>query len=158
MFFATLLLAAEEAAPPLIDLDATVVVQFALFLIMFVVLRFLVFKPYLKMRDDRKAGIDGARHSAHEMEAKAKAIVADYDAQLQRAKVRGADERAKVRSEAAVHERQVLGAARDEAQRALVEARAKVTTDAATARKSLEAQSALLAKQMTKKILGREVA
>ena len=38
--------AAEEKAPPVIDIDGTVVVQFAIFVVMFFVLRSLFCKPY----------------------------------------------------------------------------------------------------------------
>jgi F-type H+-transporting ATPase subunit b len=159
MFFATLLLrAAEEAPPPLIDLDGTVLVQFAFFVIMFVVLGRFMFRPYLKMRDERDKGIEGARKEARHMEESANKIVAEYDAQLNRAKVRGAEERTRLRGEAAIRERQLLGAARDEAQKVLGEARAKIAGEAATAKKGLELQSTVLAKQMAQKIVGREVA
>jgi F-type H+-transporting ATPase subunit b len=159
MFFASLLLAAgEEAPPPLIDIDLTVVVQFGLFVIMWLVLWRFLFSPYLKMRDARSRGIEGARGEAKAMEEKARALVADHDAAVNRAKLRGADERTRLRSEAAVYERQVLGAARDEAQRALAEARTQIATQTATAKKGLEVQAAALAKTMAKKIMGREVA
>jgi F0F1-type ATP synthase membrane subunit b/b' len=159
MLFATLLIAkAEEAPPPLIDIDGTVLLQFGLFVLLYILLRYVLFAPYLRMRADRDRGIAGARNQAHEMEAKARAIVTDYDAKLGRAKQRGADERARVRSEAAARERQILGAARDEAGKALEQARARVADDAKTARAQLEAQSAALARTIAKKIIGREVA
>ena len=159
MLFATLLIAkAEEAPPPLIDLDGTVLLQFGLFVVMYILLRYVLFAPYLRMRADRDRGISGARDEAHKMEERARAIVTDYDARLGRAKQRGADERARVRSEAAARERQILGAARDEAGKSLDEARGKISGDAKTARAQLEAQSQALARTMAKKIIGREVA
>ena len=72
MFVATLLIAAqEEAPPPLIDVDGTLFVQFALFLIMFAIGNAFLFQPYLKLRERRKQGIDGARAEAEQMSAKA---------------------------------------------------------------------------------------
>jgi F-type H+-transporting ATPase subunit b len=159
MFFMTLLAAgAEEQPPPMIDLDLTVVIQFAFFLLMLFVLSRFLFKPYLKMRDDRKHGIEGARKSAHDMEASANKMVADYDAAFSRAKQRGAEERQKVRAEAAAHERQVLGAAREEAQRALGAARTKIGGEAAEAKKQLDTQAASMGRTVASRILGREVA
>ena len=159
MFFTTLLAAAlEEAPPPLIDVDGTVLVQFGFFVVLWVVLYQFLFKPYLKMRDDRDKGIEGARHSAKEMEANAKKIVAEYDAAFSRAKLRGAEERQSLRSAAAAHERQVLGAAREEAQRTLADARTKIAGDAAKAKSALDAQAAQMAKKVASRILGREVA
>ncbi|HEY7957459.1 MAG: ATP synthase F0 subunit B [Polyangia bacterium] len=159
MFLTTLLIAhAEPAAPPLIDIDGTILVQFGLFLVMVVVLNQFLFKPYLKMRAARDEGIVGARHKAQDMEARARKIIADYDDRMLRAKQRGAEERARLRSEAAVRERQLLGAARDESARALKESRGQVQAQAAQAEKSLKGEADALAREMASKILGREVA
>src|SRR5262245_58840529 len=125
MLFATLLARAEEAPPPLIDVDGTLFLQLGLFLMLWLVLSRVLFKPYLKMRDERDKSIDGARKDAHSMEEKARAITADYDAKFGRAKLRGVEQRARLTAEAAARERQVLGAARDEAGRAIGDARAK---------------------------------
>jgi F-type H+-transporting ATPase subunit b len=161
MFVATLLAAApqqEEANPPLIDIDGTLFVQFALFLIMLFMLSRLVFRPYLKLRDERHKGIEGAREEATKMQERARAVNADYDANLTRARQRGAEERQRLRSEAAGYERQVLGAARDESQKALEGARAKIAAEASAARDKLAAESSTMARQIVTKILGREVA
>src|SRR5262245_59845462 len=80
---------AEEAAPPLIDLHGTLVVQLGLFLLMLAALSKMLFGPYLKMRGDRERGIAGARREAGEMSGKARAIVEDYEAKLAEAKRRG---------------------------------------------------------------------
>jgi len=159
MFVATLLIAApEEASPPLIDVDGTLFVQFAFFLIMLFVLSRFVFRPYLAMRDARHKGIEGAREEAAAMQARARATNADYDVKLTKARQRGAEERARLRGEGAVYERQVLGAARDESQKVLDAARAKIAADAAAARDKLAAESTGLARQIVRKILGREAA
>jgi F0F1-type ATP synthase membrane subunit b/b' len=159
MLVATLLIAAPEAkAQPLIDVDGTLFIQFALFLIMIAVCSRLLFKPYLKLRDTRHAKNEGAREEAVAMQERAREIVAQYDAQLQRARLRGGEERQRLRSEGAAHEREVLGRARDEAQKALEAARLRISTEASAARIQLQIQSVSLAKQIVKKVLGREVA
>ena len=158
MFVATLLIAHEEGPPPLIDIDGTLFVQFGLFVIMLIVLSRTLFRPYLKLRDARHKGIEGAREEAASMQERAQKTNADYDAQLTRARLRGAEERARLRGEGAIHERQVLGAARDESQKQLDAARGKITADADKARQALTVESTALAKQIVKKILGREAA
>src|SRR6185369_14882924 len=119
MLFANLLLIEPEAEPPLIDIDGTVFLQFGLFVLMFVVLRTFLFKPFLKLKDARHAGIEGARHEAETMTHSAEKALAEYQTRLDLAKVRANDERAKLRSEAAAKEREILGIARDENQKAL---------------------------------------
>src|SRR5258707_912387 len=58
---------------PLIDIDLTVVVQFALFLILFWVANRLLFQPYLQLRERRRAGIQGAREEAQRVTRQAQA-------------------------------------------------------------------------------------
>ena len=120
MFVATLLIAAEEYQRSLIDVDGMLFVQFFFFMLMLIVLSRVLFNPYLAMRAARHKGIEGAREEASSMQERAQKTNADYDAKLTKARLRGAEERARLRGEGAIHERQVLGAARDESQKQLV--------------------------------------
>src|SRR5262245_8818030 len=146
------------AAHPLIDIDGTVLVQFALFLILFVLANSLLFQPYLRLRERRKAGIEGARAEADRMTAQADAKLVDYEKQLASARTRANEEGRKVRAEATAHEKSVTDAARAEAQKNLDEAAAKMKTETEAARLQLLPQANALAKQIASKLLGREVA
>lgn len=143
---------------PLIDLDLTVVVQFGLFLVMLVVLNKVLFQPYLRLRDKRQAGIEGARLEADRMVAEADAKLADYDASLAAARDRASEESRKIRGEASAYERDVTSKARAAATTAMTEAQTKVRTETEAARAQLMPQADALARQMTSKLLGREVA
>lgn len=142
---------------PLIDIDSTVFVQFGLFLLLFVVANKLLFQPYLKLRERRKAGIDGARAEADRMTAQADAKLADYEKQLSAARSRANEEGRKVRAEAAGHEKEVTDKARAEAQKSIDEATAKMRTETEAARLQLLPQATALARQISSKLLGREV-
>lgn len=157
MFASLLTTTIAEGPPPLIDLDWTVVIQFALFVIMFAILSRWLFKPYLTLRDARELGISGARHEAESMQARSQKLIEEHEAQLYRAKLRAAEERARLRAEGAASERQLLGATRDEVQRALGDARARIRTQAQAARGRLETEAAELAAEVARKILGREL-
>jgi F-type H+-transporting ATPase subunit b len=146
------------AGHPLIDIDYTVFVQFALFLILFALSNSLLFQPYLRLRERRKQGIEGARAEAERMSAQADAKLADYETQLARARAAANDEGRKVRAEAAAHEKQVTDASRAQAQKALDEATAKMRAETDAARLQLLPQANALARQLATKLLGREVA
>jgi F-type H+-transporting ATPase subunit b len=143
---------------PLIDIDLTVVVQLVLFLILFVIANRLLFQPYLQLRERRKAGIDGARAEAERMTAQADAKLADYEKQLTVARDRANEEGRKVRAEAAAHERQVTDQARASAQKAIDEAQATMRSETEAARTQLMPQADALARAISSKLLGREVA
>lgn len=155
MLAATVLFAAEEI--PLIDLDGTVFVQFGLFLVLFIVLSQILWKPFLKLRDERQAGMGGARHEAEEMTAKTRDLNTSYDKKVSETKAKAADERQKLRTEAANREREILDEARSKAAAATAQSRETIATQAAAAKLKLDAEAALLAKAVAKRVLGREV-
>jgi F-type H+-transporting ATPase subunit b len=142
---------------PLIDIDLTVFVQFALFLILFYLSNKLLFQPYLKLRERRKLGIDGARDEAERMTAEADAKLADYEKQVAVARSRANEEARKVRSDATNHERETTDQARAAAQQSIDEAQATVRNETAAARAELMPQADAIARQLASKLLGREV-
>jgi F-type H+-transporting ATPase subunit b len=143
---------------PLIDLDFTVVVQFVLFLVLFVVANRWLFQPYLQLRERRRAGIEGARAEADRMTATADARLADYEKQLAMARERANEEGRKIRLEAAARERDVTEKARTAAQKATEEAQATMRRETEAARAQLMPQAEAIARAMSSKLLGREVA
>ena len=143
---------------PLFDIDGTVFVQFGLFLLLYVVSNQLLFKPYLRLRQRRTEGIDGARAEAERMTAQADSKLADYEKQLAAARSRANEEGRKVRAEASQHEKDVTDKARGEAQKSIDEATAKMRQETEAARLQLLPQANQLAKQIASKLLGREVA
>lgn len=142
----------------LIDIDLTVFVQFGLFAVLFFVANAFLFQPYLKLRALRKAETDGARAEAERMTAEADAKLADFEKQLATARNKANDEGAKVRAEAAQHERETTDKARASAVAAIEQAQAKVRKDTEAARVELMPQADAIAKSIASKLLGREVA
>ncbi len=145
------------AGHPIIDIDLTAVVQFALFLILMWVTNKLMFQPYLALRERRKAGIDGARAEADRMTATADAKLADYEKSLAVARDRANEEGRKVRAEAAAHEKSVTDASRTEATKSLEAAASTMRAETDAARLQLLPQANALARQLASRLLGREV-
>ncbi|MBS1124945.1 MAG: H+transporting two-sector ATPase subunit [Deltaproteobacteria bacterium] len=142
---------------PLIDIDLTVVVQFVLFVVLYLVANKMLFQPYLDLRSRRKAGIDGARAEAERMTGQADAKLAEYEKQLAVARNRANEEGRKVRAEAVAHERDVTDKARTTVQTATAEAQARMQAETEAARRELLPQADALARSIASKLLGREV-
>jgi F-type H+-transporting ATPase subunit b len=152
---ATLMLASSGA---LIDVDSTLLIQFVLFSFMGLVASRLLFKPYLKMREERAAGIEGAKADAERMQAEAAARLADYEDKLAAARSRAQVEQRKIRAEAATHEHEVTAKARAAANESIASARQTVDREVASARKELMPKADEIARDVASKLLGREVA
>lgn len=145
------------AGHPLIDIDLTVFVQFALFLVVFIVGNKFLFQPYLKLRARRKLGIEGARAEAERIAAQAEAKLADYETQVRQARGRANEDGRKIRAEAVAREKSLTDASRAASQKALDDATAKMRTEADAARLQLLPQANTLARQIASRLLGREV-
>ncbi len=153
----TLLVTAAAAEHPLIDIDLTVLLQFGLFVILFFACNALLFQPYMRLRERRRAGIEGAREEATAMSTQADAKLASYEKQLAAARARANDEARKIRAEAAAHEKEVTDKAKASALTAINEAQAKVRGETEAARKELAASAGAIANSMASRLLGREV-
>ena len=155
---ALLLQAAPEAhEPQLIDVDHTVFIQLGIFLLLMLVLNKFLWKPYLRVRTERVARVDGYREEAVKLEADAQHRLARADAALAEARRVGAGERAVARAEAHTREQTLLAEATAAAQRKLADARGRLTAVIQAERKKLEADSSEVAMAAARKILGREV-
>ena len=80
---ALLLTAAPQSVEPqLIDIDKTVFVQLAVFLLALIVLGRYLWRPYLRVRTERVARVEGYREEAARLEADAEQRLARADVQL----------------------------------------------------------------------------
>ncbi len=119
----------------LIDLDGSYFVQLGIFLVFLLVMNFLLFKPLLRVLDERRRRTEGARDEAREQDTEAKGLVVRYESKLAEAMARGADLRAELRATATA-----------EAGRSVAEARGRfdeqIASGSAKARSEYEAATA----------------
>ena len=123
---------------------------------MIVLGRFL-WRPYLRVRTERVARVEGYREEAARLEADAEQRLARADVQLAEARRVGAGERAVARAEAHAREQTLLAEANAAAQKKLAEARKRLNGVVDAERKKLQADASQVATAAARKILGREV-
>ena len=156
MYGALALAVAASDDVPLIDVDHTLWIQLGIFLLLMLFLSKVVFGPYLKLKDARSKGIEGARAEAKTMQEGAAERVADYETRLLQAKQRGAEERARLRAEGADREHEILTQTRDETSRSVDAARAALHQQATKLRADMAPRVGDLAAAVVKKLLGRD--
>ena len=154
-----LALAAEAAKdPPIIDLDSTIFLQLAIFIVTALVLSRYLFRPYLEVKALRGAGIEGAKDEARRMDEEAAARIADYEQSIAQARTKANAERGRIQGDAVKKDAEIIEAARAATQSAIGDARSRLDADAAAARTQLEPRAQEIGRSIAKKILGREVA
>jgi F-type H+-transporting ATPase subunit b len=142
----------------LLDIDSTVFVMLGLFLLLAFILTRWLWKPYLRVRDERVRRVEGARAEAERLEANSAGRLARIEAQLAEARKAGQAERAQLRAQALVREQQIVTEAQAAAHKMLAEARTKLDAALTTERGRLEASAATLGREIAEKALGRRLA
>src|SRR4051812_11974891 len=118
--FVLLLTAAPEVhEPQLIDVDATIFIQLGIFLAALYLLSRFLWKPYLRVRGERVARVEGYREEAARLEVDAQQRLARADAALAEARRVGAGQRQIARQEAQAREQALLAEANAAAQKKL---------------------------------------
>jgi F-type H+-transporting ATPase subunit b len=140
---------------PVVDIDNTVFLQGLLFLFLLVVLNFVLFQPWLEIKDRRAKRIGGALEDAAELRERATATEADYAARLAKARDEAMTIRSERRREADEKEASIVGDARREAAASLDARKQALTREVEQARGELGDRVDSLARDITSQVLGR---
>ena len=141
----------------MIKLDWTLFLQFANFMILMVVLNALLFKPLRAALQARREAIESSKAKVHDIDEQVQAQIARYEAQLQEARLQGAQERATLRKAGQEEEARILGEANRTAAEKLQTIKEQIQQEADAARRALRNETEALAKEIVCKVLGRAV-
>ncbi len=139
----------------MIEINWTILLQIANFLILMAVLNVLLYRPLREVINRRKETVEGGHKTARDLELQIKEKMARYEQQLQEAKSQGASEKAALRQAAARDEAEILGQAHGQAAEKLEKIKQQVAVEADQARGALKKEAKSLAADIASKILGR---
>lgn len=139
------------AFPP----DQTALYQIALFCVLWVVLKRLVFDRFLESVEARKHRTQGALAEAGKLREEAAQLRTEHEEQLGEVRRQAARAKDEIRRQAEKEERALLDAAREEAGRVLEGLRAQVAREVAEARAALDRETEELSGRVTRMLLGR---
>ncbi|OGQ79424.1 MAG: hypothetical protein A2289_05470 [Deltaproteobacteria bacterium RIFOXYA12_FULL_58_15] len=139
------------------DIDITIVFQLALFVVLLMILTQLLFKPFLKVVEERHQKIHGTKSEVDRLERLATENQSAYVARVREARNVARQEREALRTAGNDEKRKLLADVRMEIAEKLNETREQVAKSEAEARIELAAQTANLAGELVRKVVGREV-
>jgi len=140
-----------------INLNATLLIQLANFLLLMFLLNRILFRPMLRVLAERQARTQGRRKKASQLEADAQGVWEDYQKRLHEAKADADRIRTQLIRQGEAQRDKALETAAVEADKAVAQVRARVRAEADDARKSLKAEADRLAASVAERILGRAV-
>lgn len=147
------LLLAPIIAEVSIDIDGTIYVQMAAFLIALFMLHFLLFKPYLKTLQARSESVEGSEEEADEMGEQAEVLREKYDKKILKARRDAQEIRDSLRNQGLAEQEDIQQEVDEELQAKLAEERAAIAERVAAARAEIEDRADGLADAMVEKIL-----
>jgi len=141
----------------IIDFDGTLAVQLLIFFVVFLVLKFWLFDPLVKLFDAREEAIEGARRDAKNVHGVAKEKEAEYNGRMREMRADATRDRERLRAEGVKLEATIVSKVKTETKELVDEAQRKLDQEAAQVRAELNNTVSVLAREIAGKLLSREV-
>jgi F-type H+-transporting ATPase subunit b len=141
----------------MIQFDITVLVQIGVVLILCIVLNKILFKPIVKLLQERKEYIDSTINASEDRSQGINELVEKYEKSINEAKKKALAQREEIRREGIVLEREILEKAHREHVEAIHEAKLKAKQEFEDAQEEVEEHVKKLSVTVTEKILQRKI-
>lgn len=141
----------------MIDLNATLFLQWGIFVALMVFLHFFLFKPVLRVVDARQAKVEGTFTRAKDLQERADMDQSEYQAKLDGSKEKMFARTAAIRGSAAKEAKGLMEKAREEALAQVESTKERVRHDSEVVRKELAVKVDGLAHEIAGKILERQI-
>jgi F-type H+-transporting ATPase subunit b len=142
----------------MISLDYSVVYQIVIFLLLWIILSKLLFRPYLNLLDQRERRTTGAQHDSTDLQYEGARLRAQYEEKIAQAQAAGYAAKEAILQEARQQREKVLTQVREDTMRILEEVRRELASQVQRERQVVADEVRTIAQEMASKILGRNVA
>jgi F-type H+-transporting ATPase subunit b len=141
----------------MINLDISILYQIILFLILWVILSRILFKPYLKLLAEREHKTAGAQHDSNDLEREGLRLKNQYEEKIAQAQTAGYAAKEQIIQEGRQQREKILGEAREDAAHMLEQVRSEVAQTLSRERQLAAAEVGPIAAAMVAKVVGRPV-
>jgi F-type H+-transporting ATPase subunit b len=140
-----------------VDINLTLFVQMANFLVLIVILNYLLYKPILAILDKRKRRLDESEGEIKRLNATVEQKAAEYEEKLRLAKQDALGKKNEILKEAADSAKAIIDERRSKIPAMLAEFQGKVGQEVDAARRILKDQSQKISAEIAEKVLGRSL-
>jgi F-type H+-transporting ATPase subunit b len=140
-----------------LKLDATILPQFLIFLIAYLALSQLVFKPYLKAFDRRREATVGGKEIADQLILETQNIHYNYETKAREINTEINSIFANARKEATKLQDEIVLSARAESEKLLKKSREEISNHVSRTREELKKQVPEISQAISDRLLGKEV-
>jgi F-type H+-transporting ATPase subunit b len=141
----------------MIALDSSVVWQILLFLVLWLIVSKVLFRPYMALLEEREQKTTGADDNSYSLEHEAERLRAQYEQGIANAVAVGQGSKEAIVQEARQQREALLSEAREEAARIVDRVRLDIQSQLTRERELTLREADAVARDMVGKILGRRV-
>ena len=141
----------------MISINATLFLQLLHFLLLIWILNRIMFRPLLRLINDRSQHIEKIKEDTVNMEQETTILLSKSIAIEKDARLYAGEERARLRQEANSQMESIFEDTRKEMDMIMSEAEKEIDTQVEKARDFLHKEAAVLAEEIIKKVIGRRV-
>ena len=141
----------------MIDINVSLLIQLANFIVLLIALNFILFKPIRQIMQEREQGIRSALEDAKTAQHRMQSLLDNYNSSLAEAKQKATATYNTIYQQGLDAQRDTISAERAKASEMLDKARTEIAQASKTARADLQREAERLAQDITSKLLGRAV-
>ncbi len=141
----------------MIDIDYSIFIQIALFLVIWFFLARFVFTPFQRLLGEREQRTEGMKAEAETLLEEAERLRMQYEERITKAKEEGSSIKEEIRQEALQAREQLLAHAQEDAARFLQLARQQILEEMQKDRELAVQEAEVIGQEMAEKILVRRV-
>ena len=141
----------------MVELNSTVWIQMANFLLLIFILNFLLYKPVLKIIEKRNKKIEKSNEEVMSLNETVERNIAEYEEKIRQAKADAAAQRDEIKEEGTEQGKMITGKVRDEISKKIGAFKADVEKEVDEARGALRDQTRKIAGDISEKVLGRGI-
>jgi F-type H+-transporting ATPase subunit b len=142
----------------MINIDISIVYQMVLFVVLWVILSKILFKPYLGLLEERERKTTGAQHDSADLEHEGARLKSQYEEKIARAQAAAYAAKEAILQDGRQQRETILGQAREQAARTLSQMRQEVAAALEQEKRLAASEVSIVAAEMASKVLGRKVA
>jgi F-type H+-transporting ATPase subunit b len=142
----------------LIEINFSILIQVFNFFLLLIILNQVLYKPILKILDEREQRIDGQLQQAKKILEDGQALQDDYNKKLYNAKIDAMNTKNAARNAASEQANGIIEDSRKKAEEIINQMQQQMALELAQAKKELEPELSVMSATIAQQILGRKVA
>jgi F-type H+-transporting ATPase subunit b len=141
----------------MVSIDSTLFYQIVNFLLLIYILNVLLYKPILKILDERKKKLQGSEDEIKALQQTVEQKTAEYEEKIRLAKLEAMSQRNEIQKEGAEEGKKIIDGAKEDIAKMMEDFKVKMAGEMDEARLILNTQSRAISLEIAEKVLGRSL-